>query len=88
VDGEWRFSPSDPTIRDELGNTNNIVDTTEIESMNKMMGSNSQIRKNEVNESSKTTLEENSFLEEAPPLPAHLKGIYFLNASDFKEIVF
>jgi len=85
VDGEWRFSPSDPTIRDELGNTNNIVDTTEIESMNKMMGSNSTIRKSEVNDSSKTTIEENSFMEEAPALPAHLKGIYFLNERDKKK---
>jgi len=84
VDGEWRFSPSDPTIRDELGNTNNIVDTTEIESMNKMMGSNSQIRKNEFSES-RTTMDDNPFNEEAPELPAHLKGIYFLNERDKKK---
>ena len=42
------------------------------------MGSNSQIRKNEFSES-RTTMDDNPFNEEAPELPAHLKGIYFLN---------
>lgn len=54
------------------------MDTTNIESMNKMMGSNSQIRKTGMSDS-RTTVEENPLSEEAPALPAHLKGIYFLN---------
>ena len=29
VDGEWRFSPDDPTAPDEHGNINNIVDTSQ-----------------------------------------------------------
>ena len=78
MDGEWLFSPSDPTKRDEMGNTNNYLNTTDIESMNKMMESNSQLRKTEISDS-KTTIESNPFIEEAPVLPAHLKGIYFLN---------
>ncbi len=28
VDGEWRFSPDDPTAHDEHGNINNFIDTT------------------------------------------------------------
>lgn len=31
VDGDWRFSPDDPTIADEHGNINNVIDTTKIE---------------------------------------------------------
>jgi len=55
--------------------------------MNKMMGSNSQIRKTEFSES-RTTMDDNPFNEEAPELPAHLKGIYFLNVSEYKEHLF
>ena len=86
MDGEWKFSPSDPTIRDESGNTNNIVDTVNIDSMNKMMGSNSQVRKTGLSDS-RTTVDENPFTEEAPALPAHLKGIYFLNVNLFDTII-
>lgn len=84
VDGEWKFSPSDPTKRDEMGNMNNYLNTTNIESINKMMESNSQVRKSEFSDS-KTTIESNQLIEEAPVLPAHLKGIYFLNEKDRKR---
>ena len=85
VDGEWKFSPSDQTIRDEVGNTNNYIDTRNIEFMNKMMESNSQVRTT-AHGDSRTTMDENPFLEEAPILPAHLKGIYFLNVKIWLEI--
>ncbi len=42
------------------------------------MASNSQVGKTEFSES-RTSVDEGSFTEEAPELPAHLKGIYFLN---------
>ena len=28
VDGEWRFSPEDPSMPDPNGNINNYIDTT------------------------------------------------------------
>jgi hypothetical protein len=28
VDGEWRFSPEDPSMPDANGNINNYIDTT------------------------------------------------------------
>lgn len=28
MDGEWRFSPEDPSIPDANGNINNFIDTT------------------------------------------------------------
>lgn len=31
VDGEWRFSPEDPTIPDPNGNINNVIDTTKFQ---------------------------------------------------------
>jgi len=37
VDGEWKFSPDDPTTADEHGNVNNIVDTMAVESMNRII---------------------------------------------------
>ena len=37
VDGEWRFSPDDPTAPDEQGNINNIIDTTNYEKDNKIL---------------------------------------------------
>jgi hypothetical protein len=33
VDGEWRFSPEDPTIPDANGNINNYIDTTNFHPM-------------------------------------------------------
>lgn len=31
VDGEWRFSPEDPTMPDNNGHINNYIDTTNYE---------------------------------------------------------
>ena len=28
MDGEWRFSPEDPSVPDANGNINNYIDTT------------------------------------------------------------
>jgi hypothetical protein len=33
VDGEWRFSPEDPSIPDANGNINNYIDTTNFHPM-------------------------------------------------------
>jgi 5'-AMP-activated protein kinase regulatory beta subunit len=81
VDGEWKFSPDDPTAPDEHGNINNVVDTTNIESVNRMMVSSTDMRKPG---SSDVRANENPFTEEAPVLPPHLMGIYFLNEKDKK----
>lgn len=78
VDGEWKFSPDDPTAPDEHGNINNVIDTTNIESVNTMMGSKADVRKSGTLDS-KGQVNDNPFQEEAPLLPAHLMGIYFLN---------
>mmetsp|Transcript_26489 Transcript_26489/g.23453 ORF Transcript_26489/g.23453 Transcript_26489/m.23453 type:complete len:242 (-) Transcript_26489:329-1054(-) len=83
VDGEWKFSPDDPTAPDEHGNINNVIDTTNIESMNKMMGSQMDVTKSGANDQ-KSQQNENPFTEEAPMLPPHLMGIYFLNEREKK----
>ena len=31
VNGDWRWSPEEPTVKDDIGNVNNIIDTTKIE---------------------------------------------------------
>lgn len=35
VDGEWRFSPEDPTKPDAQGNINNYIDTTNYKALSK-----------------------------------------------------
>ena len=85
VDGEWKFSPDDPTAPDEHGNINNIIDTTNIESVNKMMGSSMDVRKVTTTEM-KGQVAENPFTDEAPLLPSHLMGIYFLNVIGLRNI--
>ncbi|KAL4498315.1 hypothetical protein ABPG72_013121 [Tetrahymena utriculariae] len=40
VDGQWRFSPDDPTCNDENGNINNLIDTTNIERSISLIGQN------------------------------------------------
>jgi len=83
VDGEWKFSPDDLTAPDEHGNINNIIDTTTIESVNKIIGSSSDQRKQTLS-GSKPVKSDNPFTEEAPQLPAHLLSVYFLNEREKK----
>jgi hypothetical protein len=35
VDGEWRFSPEDPTKPDAQGNINNFIDTSNYQGLSK-----------------------------------------------------
>jgi 5'-AMP-activated protein kinase regulatory beta subunit len=90
VDGEWRFSPDDPTTPDEQGNINNFVDTTNYEPTTDEItgaGSTTKAPKTKTVESRtnrKRTTEvstEISFADEAPLIPQHLLSSYFLNVS-------
>lgn len=83
VDGEWKFSPDDQTAPDEHGNINNFIDTTTIESVNKIIGSANELPKSSPHET-KPTKSANPFTEEAPVLPPHLLEVYFLNERDKK----
>jgi len=83
VDGEWKFSPDDFTAPDDHGNINNIIDTTTIESVNKIIGSSDNLRKPVLSEPRQPKTE-NPFTEEAPLLPTHLLEVYFLNERDNK----
>jgi len=86
VDGEWKFSPDDFTAPDEHGNINNIIDTTTIESVNKIMGMESiDDQHKETLSVTKPVKNENPFTEAAPQLPPHLMGVYFLNERDQKR---
>lgn len=78
MDGEWKFSPDDFTAPDDHGNINNIIDTTTIESVNKIIGSSNDLRKPVLSEPRQPKTE-NPFTEEAPLLPGHLLEVYFLN---------
>lgn len=84
MDGDWKFNPDDPNAPDEHGNINNIIDTTNVEGLNKMLGSAIDIRKPGTFD--KGHVNENQFTEEAPTLPPHLMGIYFLNVENIENI--
>jgi len=87
VDGDWKFSPDDPTSADEHGNINNVIDTTNVESMNRIIDQKSR----SILKSKETVKEPNpqaqpnvltpnlNFSEQAPSIPAHLMHIVYLN---------
>ena len=85
VDGDWRFSPDDATTHDEQGNINNVIDTTQIEPaiqeisrQGSTLVPEKKYQKVEINTQAQ-------FHETAPPVPAHLLQVTFLNVNyDFE----
>jgi len=96
VDDDWKFSPDDPTTADEHGNINNIVDTTNVENMNKIIQKTSgrHLKKQEssnnneiptVNQNINVINSQVNFSDQAPQIPPHLMHITFLNERERME---
>jgi hypothetical protein len=64
-------------VTDEQGNMNNVIDTTNLESVNAIIGSKPDMKKSGVD--SKPV--KDPFAEDVPLLPPHLMGMYFLNVN-------
>lgn len=76
VDGEWRFSPEDPTKPDAQGNINNYIDTTSYKALSKNVESGKSTTSKEISafmdskRDHKALVSFNQFNENAPKLPS------------------
>ncbi|CAD8057293.1 unnamed protein product [Paramecium sonneborni] len=90
VDGDWRFSPDDPTTADEHGNINNVIDTTKVENKAKEFMESSQQFKPEkspndsIIQNQKQVIQDFNFNDKAPPVPPHLLKYYYIEEKEKK----